>query len=90
MLAPLADDADAPEPPPGLAASTLAHIAAHQAAHRLLKVPQPSRRQIGMFSRRGPRRADIVVAALILLLSRNGHDVAGASMARLSYPGLSE
>ena len=69
MLAPLADDADAPEPPPGLVASTLAHIAAHQAAHRLLKAPQPSRRQIGMFSRRGPRRADLVVAALILLFS---------------------
>ncbi len=67
-LAPLAADADEPEPPPGLAASTLARIAAHQAARRLLAAPPPSRRQVGTTSRRGPRRADLVVAALILVL----------------------
>jgi hypothetical protein len=69
MLAPLAADADAPEPPPALAASTLARVSAYQAARRLLTAPLPSRRQIGATARRGPRRADFVVAALILLLS---------------------
>jgi hypothetical protein len=69
MLAPLAADADAPEPPPNLAASTLARIAAQQAARRIMAAPQPSRRQIGSSFRRGPRRADLVVAGLILVLS---------------------
>jgi hypothetical protein len=69
MLEPLDADANEPEPPPGLAASTLSRIAAHQAARRLLAAPQPSRRQVGTASRRGPRRADLVVAALILILS---------------------
>jgi hypothetical protein len=69
MLAPLTADAAAPEPPSHLAAFTLARVAAHQTAQRLLAAPQPSRRQIGMPFRRGPRRADLVVAGLILLLS---------------------
>jgi hypothetical protein len=69
MLAPLADDAAAPEPPPNLAASTLARVAAVRAAGRLLAAPPPSRRQIGTPLRRGPRRADLVVTALILFLS---------------------
>ncbi len=69
LLAPLAADDEAPEPPPDLAASTLKRVAAYQAARRFLAAPQPSRRQIGTAARRGPHRADLIVAVLILLLS---------------------
>jgi hypothetical protein len=68
LLAPLADDADAPEPPLGLVVGTLAHVAEHQ-SRRLPIAPRPSRRQIGAPFRRGVRRADLVVAGLILVLS---------------------
>jgi hypothetical protein len=67
LLAPLAADADPPEPPPGLALATLARVAEY-ARGGLPKAPQPSRRQVGA-PRRGLRLADLAVAAALLLLA---------------------
>ena len=66
LVAPLAADADAPEPPDGLAESAAAHIAA--AACRRLPAAPPSR-EAGAAPRRGLRRSDLVVAGLALFLS---------------------
>jgi hypothetical protein len=68
LLAPLDADADADEPPPGLAASTLARVAEHRGRGSPI-APRLSRRQFGAPGRRGARRADLVVASLILILS---------------------
>ena len=69
MLEPLADDGDDPEPPPGLADRTIAHVADQRPHLRLPGAPPPSRRQVGEAARRGPRRIDLVVAVLALALT---------------------
>lgn len=65
-LAPLADDAAAPEPPPDLVHATLARVAEYRCM--LPRAPQPSAYQVETRSRRLLRRADWIVAASILLL----------------------
>src|SRR5258708_30647811 len=74
IVAPLDADAGAPEPPAGLAESTLAHIAAHSpfmgsplrsarvGVRGLPAAPPPSPRQAGAPVRRNLRRADLVLA----------------------------
>jgi hypothetical protein len=69
MLAPLEADVEAPEPPPGLAESTLARIAEHAPLRRLPTAPPPSPRQAGAPARRNLRRADLVVAGLMTVLA---------------------
>src|SRR5262249_43905026 len=64
LVDPLAADADTPEPPPGLAESTLDFIA-ELPCRRLPAAPPPLSR-FGAAARRGPRRADLVVASLVL------------------------
>ena len=66
LVEPLAADADAPEPPTGLAESTLAHIAG-SSWRRLPAAPPP--RRSGAFPRWSLRRADLVTAALVLVLA---------------------
>jgi hypothetical protein len=75
-LAPLAVDAEAPEPPPGLALAALARVAEHR-CRTLPTAPPPSRHQLQPGTRRWGRRADLAVAAVLLIL------VGG-----LSLPGL--
>src|SRR4051812_6125324 len=70
-LVPLAEDAeDSPEPPPGLVTQTLALIAEHRC--KLPAAPPPSRHQVGGSppegARRWLRRADWLVAAVVLFL----------------------
>ncbi len=65
MLAPLSADLDDPEPPPRLAARTLANIPALSCGD-LPRAPQTAGRAVGpMFSTW--RRADVLVAACLLL-----------------------
>jgi hypothetical protein len=66
-LAPLAADADTPEPPPGLVLGTLAHIAEHQ-CRKLPSAPPPPRSQLEASGRPWLRRADVLVAALLLVV----------------------
>jgi hypothetical protein len=66
-LAPLAADADTPEPPPGLVLGTLAHIAEHQ-CRKLPPAPPPPRSQLETAGRPWLRRADVLVAALLLVV----------------------
>jgi hypothetical protein len=66
-LAPLGADAVDPEPPPTLVLLTLARIAEHQ-CHKLPPAPPPPRHQVGPPPRRWLRWADVLVAALILIL----------------------
>ncbi len=65
-LAPLAEDADDPEPPPGLVTATLARIAEHRCL--LPRAPAASPQQAGPPPRRFFRRADWLVAACLLVL----------------------
>jgi hypothetical protein len=77
-LAPLAEDAAPPAPPPGLAAAAIARVAAYRAAElppavawapgRLPPAPEPSRHQVGSPGRGWGRRGDWAVAALLLVL----------------------
>lgn len=64
-MAPLAEDLDTPEPPPGLVYATLARIAEHQCM--LPKAPVSY--NLETVSRRGSRRADWLVAAVVLILA---------------------
>jgi anti-sigma factor RsiW len=66
-LAPLAEDADDPAPPPGLALATLARIAEHR--ERLPDAPATPRRHVGATPRPWLRRADWAVAACLLVLA---------------------
>lgn len=66
LVAPLEADGDAPGPPADLAESTLANVA--DLCARLPDAPPPSPRQAGA-AWRGPRRADLVAASLVLLLA---------------------
>jgi hypothetical protein len=66
-LAPLAADAEAPGPPPGLALAALARVAEHR-CRALPPAPPPSRHQLLPGPRRWFRRADLVAAALLLVL----------------------
>ncbi len=66
-LAPLAADADTPEPPSGLVLSTLARIAEHQ-CHKLPPAPPPPRSQRVLPMRRWGRRPNVLVAALLLVV----------------------
>src|SRR5688572_27707830 len=65
-LAPLAEDADAPDPPPGLALAALARVAEHRC--QLPAAPRPVAAQAGAAPRRGARRIDWLVAACLLVL----------------------
>jgi hypothetical protein len=68
VLEPLAADAEAGEPPAGLALSALARIAEYR-CRRLPDAPPPSAFQrVTPPSRRMPRRADLLVAAALLIL----------------------
>ncbi len=67
LVRPLAADADAPEPPAGLAEATLAHVAG-VSCRRLPAAPPPPR-QAGAPPRRPLRRADLITAALVLVLA---------------------
>lgn len=75
-LAPLAADAEPPGPPPGLALATLARVAELR-CRSLPPAPTPSRHQLRSGARRWGRRADLLAAAMLLIL------VGG-----LSLPGL--
>jgi hypothetical protein len=66
-LAPLAADADTPEPPPGLVLGTLALIAEHQ-CRKLPPAPPPPRNQVETGGRPWLRRADVLVAAMLLVV----------------------
>jgi len=67
-LEPLATDAEPPLPPPGLALSALAHIAEYR-CRRLPDAPLPSPSQrLTPSAWRMPRRADLLVAAALLLV----------------------
>ncbi len=66
-LAPLAADAGEPEPPPGLVLGTFARVAEHR-CRSLPAAPPPSPHQRVVRSRRMPRRADLLVAAALLIL----------------------
>ncbi len=66
LVEPLAADADTPEPPAGLAESTFAHVAG-SSWRRLPDAPPP--RRSGAFPRRSLRRADLVTATLVLVLT---------------------
>jgi hypothetical protein len=66
-VVPLAADAEAPAPPPGLVLSTLARIAEHQ-CHKLPPAPPPSRNQVETSGRRWLRRPDVLVAAMLLVI----------------------
>ncbi len=63
-LVPLASDTAAPEPPAGLYLKTLARVAEVR-ARPLPKAPPPSPRSAGSW--RGPRRADLLAAALLIV-----------------------
>lgn len=63
-LAPLAGDTAAPEPPPGLYLRTLARVAEVR-ARPLPKAPPPSPRAASAW--RGPRRADLIAAAVLMI-----------------------
>lgn len=63
-LTPLALDSEAPAPPPGLALRTLARVAEVR-ARPLPKAPPPSRRHASSW--RGPRRADLLAAAVLMI-----------------------
>jgi hypothetical protein len=67
LISPLDADGEPPEPPPGLAESALAGVA--DLCARLPDAPPPSPRQAGGPVRRGVRAADLVTAALVLLLA---------------------
>jgi hypothetical protein len=67
MLAPLALDDESPEPPRGLAASTLSRIAEYR-SRSLPQAPVVTPYQRDTRNRRSFRRADAVVAALLLIL----------------------
>jgi len=64
-LAPLAADAEIPEPPPGLVVSTLARIAEYRCPSL---PPAPALRPAGRPFRRRPRWADLAAAAVLLIL----------------------
>src|SRR5271166_1270313 len=67
-LEPLADDAEAPAPPPDLALATLSRVAEH-ACRTLPDAPPPTPYQrVTPATRRLPRRADLLVAAAILIV----------------------
>jgi hypothetical protein len=66
-LAPLAADRQAPEPRPGLVLSTLARIAEYQ-CRKLPDAPPPPRSQCVPAGRHWLRRADALVAALLLIV----------------------
>jgi prepilin-type processing-associated H-X9-DG protein len=66
-LAPLAVDREMPEPHPGLVLSTLARIAEYK-CRKLPDAPPPPRSQSAPVVRPWPRRADALVAALLLLV----------------------
>lgn len=66
VLQPLAADSDGMTPPPGLRVRTLAHIATQQ-CRNLPAAPRPTRSQIGTSGRRAWRRADMLVAAAVLI-----------------------
>jgi hypothetical protein len=66
-LTPLAADRQAPEPRPGLILSTLAHIAEYK-CRKLPDAPPPPRNQSHPASRHWLRRADVLVAALLLIV----------------------
>jgi hypothetical protein len=65
-LAPLAEDADDPEPPSNLCGTTLACIAEYRCA--LPVAPRPSSHQRGLPPRRWARPIDWLVAAVLLVL----------------------
>ncbi len=66
-LAPLGADREQPEPRPGLVLSTLARIAEYQ-CRKLPDAPPPPRSQSTPRIRSWPRRADALVAALLLIV----------------------
>jgi hypothetical protein len=66
-LAPLAADADNPEPRPGLALSALARIAEHK-CRPLPAAPRPPRSQVVPTGWARMRRADVLAAAALLVI----------------------
>jgi hypothetical protein len=66
-LAPLAVDRQAPEPRPGLVLSTLARVAEYR-CRKLPDAPPPPRGQSAPLARSWMRRADALVAALLLVV----------------------
>ncbi len=66
-LSPLAADREIPEPSPGLVLSTLARIAEYK-CRKLPDAPPPPRSQSVPTIRSWPRRADALVAALLLIV----------------------
>jgi hypothetical protein len=67
-LAPLASDAEPPEPPPTLVLDTLARIAEYR-CRSLPLAPPPPRSQAGWSVRRWLRRPDALVAAALFLVT---------------------
>jgi hypothetical protein len=67
-LAPLAADAEAEEPPRELVLNTLALVAAHHCRPPLPPAPRVSPQQVEAPARRWSRRADVLVAALLLVV----------------------
>jgi hypothetical protein len=65
-LAPLAED-DPDQPPPDLILNTLARVAEHR-CRNLPAAPRPSPHQLESPPRRWSRRADVLVAAVLLLI----------------------
>lgn len=65
-LVPLAADAEAPAPPPGLALAAIGRIAEHK-CRPLPPAPPPPRNQIGPTGWRWSRRADVLAAAALLV-----------------------
>jgi hypothetical protein len=68
LLAPLDADAETPEPPPDLAERTLERVA-DRPIRRLPAAPPPSPGQAGAPVRRNLRRADLIAASLVLVLT---------------------
>lgn len=66
-LAPLAADADPPQPRPGLALATLARISEHQ-CRKLPAAPPPPPSQMTPTGRHWLRRPDALIAAMLLIL----------------------
>jgi hypothetical protein len=66
-LAPLSADRQPPEPHPGLVLSTLARVAEYQ-CRKLPDAPPPPRSQSTPVTRHWMRRADALVAALLLIV----------------------
>jgi hypothetical protein len=83
-LIPLAADAGEEAPPPGLVLNTIARIAEHR-CRGLPPAPPPSAHQRAFRPRRVPRRADLLVAAALLVVIAGLAAVGLARWWRISY-----